>query len=294
VFERCYFVLAPNFHGATLLSKLLNAHPDVASLGDTYPSNQFDQLCGCGRKVSECLFWQEVGNRVGAERYRDYPNLLPHNPKIVGGPWDKYLFNLLGTDVLRSVITESKRNAFATDYGHFLEVVAEMDQSHSKVFVDGVKSISRVKAMIASGGRVDGVIHLIRDPGDFTQSWMRQSRKSLAALMRSALVWRMYHRQARKLRNFAPYLEIHYEDLADDADSVLREIFLFLGVPVESVENLRSNMSREWHFMGNASLFRFDGSIRRSRHESSLFEKLLVRSLSGSGPVGRSSGRITH
>jgi hypothetical protein len=286
VFERCYFVLAPNFHGATLLSKLLNAHPDLASLGDTYPSNQFDQVCGCGRKVSECPFWHEVSDRVGADRYRDLPNLLPYYPKIIGGPWDKYLFNLLGTSVLQFFIPGSKRNVFATDYRHFLEAVADMEQSHSTVFVDGVKSISRVKAMFAAGARVDGVIHMIRDPNYFAQSWMRQSRKSIGELMRSALIWRMYHRQARKLRKFVPYLEIQYEDLADDADSVLKEVFLFLGVSVESIEGLRPNMSREWHFMGNASLFRFDGSIRRSRHESSSLEKVLVRALSGSGPVG--------
>ena len=50
MFTKTFFVLSPSYHGATLLSKLLNAHPEVTALGDTYPSNQFDQICGCRRR----------------------------------------------------------------------------------------------------------------------------------------------------------------------------------------------------------------------------------------------------
>src|SRR5680860_1773785 len=60
IFDKTFFVLSPSYHGATLLAKLINAHPEVTALGDTMPSNRFDQVCGCGTRVSACHFWQAI------------------------------------------------------------------------------------------------------------------------------------------------------------------------------------------------------------------------------------------
>lgn len=69
MFETTYFVLSPSYHGATLLAKLLNAHPELTALGDTYPSNAFDQVCGCGEYVSACPFWQGIKKDTDAARH---------------------------------------------------------------------------------------------------------------------------------------------------------------------------------------------------------------------------------
>lgn len=80
MFENTYFVLSPSYHGATLLSKLINAHPELTALGDTFPSNAFDQVCGCGERVSKCPFWQAVKSDVGGERYLSNRVMLPQYP----------------------------------------------------------------------------------------------------------------------------------------------------------------------------------------------------------------------
>ncbi len=85
MFEKTYFVLSPSYHGATLLSKLINAHPELTALGDTYPSNAFDQVCGCGVRVSVCPFWQAVKAEVGADRYPNTRVVLPQYPGDRGG-----------------------------------------------------------------------------------------------------------------------------------------------------------------------------------------------------------------
>lgn len=85
MFEKTYFVLSPSYHGATLLSKLINAHPELTALGDTYPSNAFDQFCGCGARVSVCPFWQAVKAEVGADRYPNTRVVLPQYPGDRGG-----------------------------------------------------------------------------------------------------------------------------------------------------------------------------------------------------------------
>lgn len=287
MFERFYFVIAPNFHGATLLSKLINDHPDVMSLGDTYPSNRFDQICGCGNHVSRCSFWTRVGERVGAERYRNFPQMLPAYPTILGARWDRLLYNTLPTWLLRKLIPKHRRLRFANDFEAFTKAVQEIGgRPGTSVYVDGVKSIARVQALAASGVRVDGVIHLQRNPGDFIKSSMKQEgRPFWRAFSRHSLGWRTFHNRARRMRTNFPYFHLRYENLAEYTDETLRDIFDFLGVSPMNVGDLLARVSDvPWHFMGNASLLHFDGNIRRRQHCISLAEKRIVRLLAGHYP----------
>jgi hypothetical protein len=283
VFERRYFIVAQNFHGTTLLSKLLNDHPEVVSLGDTYPSNRIDQVCGCGAYVSECPFWRAVAEAVGAERYRDYPHLLPDYPRIIGDRVDRVLYNGLGPKVLRQVIPASVRAGFARDFEAFEAAVNEHSaRPDATVFVDGVKSISRVYALMASGVRVDGVIHLYRGPGDYIKSTMKQKGHSWRVFLPRMVKYRLFHRLARRAAGHVPHMSLTYEGLAESPESTLQPLFGFLGVEPRSVSELVSVQRKQlWHFMGNASLFQFDGTIRPSRHELTPRERRMVRLLGG-------------
>lgn len=283
MFERRYFIVAQNFHGTTLLSKLLNDHPEVVSLGDTYPSNRIDQVCGCGRCVSECPFWTAVAEAVGAERYRDYPHLLPDYPYIISGRLDRVLCNVLGPNALRRVMPASARATFSRDFEAFESAVKEYSgRPKATVFVDGVKSISRVYALMASGLRVDGVIHLHRGPGDYIKSTMKQKGPSWRVFLSRVGQYRLFHRLARRTAGHVPYISLTYEGLADSPDRTLKALLGFVGVEPRSVAELVAEKTEQpWHFMGNASLFDFDGTIRPSRHELTPRERRTVRLLAG-------------
>lgn len=283
MFERRYFIVSQNFHGTTLLSKLLNDHPEVVSLGDTYPSNRIDQICGCGALVSECPFWTTVAEAVGAERYRDHPHLLPDYPRIIGDRLDRVLYNGLGPNALRRVIPASARARFARDFEAFEAAVkAHSGRPEATVFVDGVKSISRVYALMASGVRVDGVIHLYRGPGDYIKSTMKQKGHSWRVFLPRMLKYRLFHRLARRAAGHVPYMSLTYEGLAESPEETLQSLFRFVGVEPRSVAELVAEKRQQpWHFMGNASLFHFDGTIRPSRHELTPRERRLVRLLGG-------------
>jgi len=281
-FQHRFFILAPNFHGATLLSKLLNAHSEVVSLGDTYPSNNFDQICGCGIPVSKCSFWQTIQTKVHSERYLGEPNLLPSYPPIMARSIDRYLYNLLPSKVLARLISAGGQSTFAVDYERFLATVYELcDHQSPAVFVDGVKSVARVLALIACGQPVSGVLHLTRNPQDFVKSSMKRLGGSAGILGKSAVAWRLYHRRARKLKRLVPYMSISYESLAQETDATLENVFRFLGVRHSSFSEIQTNLSARWHFMGNARLFEFDGRIRPSHHETTRFERLVIRGLAG-------------
>lgn len=283
MFERRYFVVAPSFHGATLLSKLLNDHPAIVSLGDTYPSNRFDQVCGCGMYVSECPFWQTVFELLGAERYRDFPHLLPNYPAIFGGAWDRVLYNTFPPRLLRRIISNAARQEFARDFETFIAAVHKHSGSpEASIFVDGVKSISRVFALAASGIKIDGVIHLHRDPGDYIKSTMKQKGYSWRRFIRGLIGWRLFHNRACRIGKEVPYISLTYEGLSERPDESLQGLFEFFRVTPMAVTDLVKNVNdRPWHFMGNASLFNFDGTIKRSQYDLSGRESMMVRLLAG-------------
>lgn len=283
MFERRYFIVAQNFHGTTLLSKLLNDHPEIISLGDTYPSNRIDQVGGCGAYVSECPFWISVAKAVNAERYRDHPHLLPDYPRIAGDRFDRVLYNGFGPNTLRRIIPASARATFARDFEAFEAVVQEHSgRPEATVFVDAVKSISRVYALMASGVQVDGVIHLYRGPGDYIKSTMKQKGHSLRVFLPRMVKYRLFHKLAGRAAGHVPYISLTYEGLAESPEETLKALFGFVGVEPRSVSELVSEKREQpWHFMGNASLFHFDGTIRPSRHVRTPRERWMVRLLGG-------------
>ncbi len=72
-----------------------------------------------------------------------------------------------------------------------------------------------------------------------------------------------------------------YEGLSDDIDGELARLFAYLGVTPMGVAELREYFAAEWHFMGNASLFKFDGVIRRSVHEVSRVRCRMIKAIAG-------------
>lgn len=284
MFRRTFFILALNYHGATLLGKLLYGHPSVVCLADTYPSNLFDQICGCGVPVSECGFWQVVKQRLRADRYLHHPVMLPGYPRIVGGSVDRYLYNMMSPGVARRVMARRETQRFVDDFKTFTECVyAEYKEGNPEVFVDGCKSIARVAALLAAGANVDGVIHLTRNAGDSAKSTAKQVNGGMPTLVRSAIGWRLYHGRARRLRRYVPYLSISYKELTEYTDETLQRIFRFLGVETMGKNDLILEKEVPWHFMGNVSMFDFDGKIARRRHELTRAESGLVRLLAGRG-----------
>ncbi|MEX0382538.1 sulfotransferase [Spiribacter sp. 1M153] len=274
MFEKVFFVLLLNHHGATLLAKLINAHPDLTALGDTYPSNAFDQVCGCGERVSTYLFWQAVKADVGAERHPDARVMLPQYPGDRGRAVGRFAFSDFSSywatpEVLRRT-HQNHLLAFREDYEAFLAAVHRHTSNPGRIFVDGLKFNSRVSALVASGFPVDGVIHLHRDPVDFVHSSMRNTGKAGArGLFEHALRYRLDHARARRVFRTVPALSLHYETLAVDIDGQPARLFRFLGTQPMTVGELRQWFDQEWHFMGNSSLFGFNGLIG---HRKAVFE----------------------
>jgi hypothetical protein len=272
------FQLAPSFHGATLVSLLLNNHSRVASLGDTLPTLVFDQVCGCRERVSRCAFWSEVRRRIPE---RGYSTLLPVAPQWVGGAWlngrllgwlNGKLLYLCAAASLRAGVVLSDRPFFHS-FDTFVSLVRET--TGKDIFLDGVKAVHRFLAVAASGRPVDLVLHTIRDPRGFVLS----SKKNAARSTKAAIsVYNGYH--SRVLRAIAlagvPAVPVPYDMLHQQSNRIFHEIFQRLGLPDEDVMRPVGAFN---HWLGNSSLFAFDGRIRANRkylEELSVEEQMQV------------------
>jgi hypothetical protein len=130
--------------------------------------------------------------------------------------------------------------------------------------------------------RVDSVIHLYRNPGDYMKSTIKQTGDSCRVFFQRMASYRLFHRLARRTSVWVPYRPVTYEGLADDTAGTLDTLFRFVRVAPKSVAELVSQEWEErWHFMGDASLFGFDGTIWRSQHDLTKSERRMVSLLRG-------------
>ena len=286
MFKKNYFVLCPSYHGATLLSTMLNSHPAISSLGDTYPSNKFDQICGCGKKVSNCDFWQSIKSEIKASRFINYSSILPRYPLerkmgLSQRMQSRFVALLASPGAFRKFCSELELNDFKADYDLFNRAVYHNLEEPGSVFVDGVKSVARVHALEASGFHIDGIIHLTRSSIDYVSSARKNSYNRFGSTLYHAMNYRLYHKAVEKLGRDRPVLSVSYEDLCDSPELVMKNLFLFLGVEPRSVGDLLENRHNIWHFMGNSSLFKFDKRLVRRKHDLPLGQKIVVTKVTG-------------
>lgn len=266
------------FHGATLLSLLLNNHSRISALGDTNPTREFDQGCPCGKHVSTCSFWQEVAARTRAGRFVKLHTMLPLLP------WPLADYRLEGRAVPVSPLPAFNRLAgrgaaavldavlpllwrrsgdsvadYVDTWRRFYGAVRDLQGT--SIVVDGSKS-SRKAALLAREleGEMDvRVIHLVRDPRGFVNSWWRNNAREDPR----ALAWRWadVHGRATRLEACVPYKRVLYNELATQPERVTAELLEFLGVEPEPLVG-PPRYPHKHHLIGNNMLVSFDGQVR--------------------------------
>ena len=261
------FVLCPRFHGATALALLLNNHSGVSSLGDMFPSGEFDQSCGCGNKVSHCPFWHSIALRFPDMRQPGSRSLYPCWPRcLTRNDANSAVTSAMSLVSLRT--TPSAWRLLGDAGGKFirfyLDFVNAVNEYHgASVFVNGQKSLRSVlaiKSILGDRARIR-IIHLFRDPRAFHCS--EKASDSSIDLDDSARRWCAYHRRVQGLvcrLTEASYLAVRYEDLCEQPASTMEKLFEFIGAGYQDVFRPPSLH----HVVGHRSKDRFDGTLRQS------------------------------
>jgi hypothetical protein len=258
------FILAHSFSGSTLLSFLLGAHPEIATVGEMFiaPShNTDDYLCSCGEPIERCGFWRRVSREMTA---RGVPfDVRSGDSSLTAGSYGPLGSRLVWAEPRGPVLEGVRRTGLKLLPGvrreldrriavnrHFAEVV--LDLRNARVFVDATKRPGRA-LLLRRDPRIDlQVIHLVRDGRAVSRSGIRNLGQTAEEGARS---WVASMRRSEDLRRSIPaerWLTVRHEDLCRDLHATLGRIFEFLDVaPDVLINDFGDVRSGDHHIIGN-------------------------------------------
>ena len=268
------YIVCPGHSGSTLLSILLNTHPNISSPGEYIPFFKVgvDKVpkCSCGNPVNECEFWNKIESLVSGNGYSyfkayynsslpiDFNNKLTKLCYYYPSPF-RYL-----EKVRNFILSVDKRNQLRNEQMvQFCSTIAEsvMCVENSDVFVDATKNILIFKLL--SKGLSDDknldfkAIHLVRDPRGVVNSLRsRQKRRDLriSSVKEAAMYWVKAHRLIEYVkRDYIrqnQVLLVRYSDLCKNPEKEMKRISKYLGVEYDYQLNNIDNKS--FHIFGNS------------------------------------------
>lgn len=243
------YILSHPFSGSTLLSLMLAAHSEVATVGELVgvnsqiraDENQWrNYLCSCGQRVFDCSFWNELADRLALRgiAFR-HPDLGTRFDPIR----NRALSRALSGSIRSSVVTTTREWVFRTlppFRGRFrqaartnLEAVKEiLAMTGKRVFIDESKNLSQFMRLAdAAIFDLRGIL-LTRDGRAVAHSTRNRGRKTFPGAVRS---WRRFHQVADLVlpRTNCPILHVRYENLCSNPTRTLGDVEQFLGLAPE-------------------------------------------------------------
>lgn len=269
------YIVSPSYSGSTLLTFLLGAHPDIATIGELKATSMGDieqYRCSCGELIRACTFWRTLTERLGDRGIEfDVADFGTHFRLDTRGDLaDRLLSARVRTGALEMVRGAALRVLpRASDEMHrilernlaLINGVTEINGA--SVFLDGSKDPIRLKHLHASGLWNVKVVHLIRDGRGCCNSYIKHYQSSMAV---AAEEWRKTHDECERMRKLvAPndWMSMGYEDLCANPTGTIEATFRFIGIdPKLAPRDLRST---EHHILGNAMRLGSPKEIRQDQ-----------------------------
>lgn len=265
------YIMAASHSGSTLLTRLLAAHPRVATVGETSAvvarGTGDVGLCSCGAAVETCSFWQRVRLQMRLDGGSDDSAVFDTNYRLPAARLAdralraEYRGPLL--EAVRDVVlgctpawVAAQRRISQLNEA-LIRAVVELQQA--QVFVDSSKEAHRLKFLMRIPSLHVRVIQLVRDGRGVAASYVRKNRWPVSEAVNE---WRRSLRsQGHMVRRFRPgaVLRIRYEDFCRNPDEELRRVLHFVGVdPGEWAPG----SDRQVHILGNRMRMQPIGEIR--------------------------------
>jgi Sulfotransferase family len=319
---RLVYILSASHSGSTLLAMLLNAHPEVCTVGELKATALGDvdhYRCSCRRMISECPFWNRIAEEMAG---RGFDFDIANSSTDFRSGASPYVLKLLqplyragALEVIRDVLLlmspRWRTRLPKIQAMNSALMSAVLSQTKKKVIVDSSKIGIRLKFLIKNPQLDIKIIRLVRngravsltymDPANFADSRNvalrgggsggdRRSEKLPLDL--SAREWRRSNEEAEALLrgvDQSRWMEIRYEELCRDPENTLKKIFAFVGVNQGSV-NLDFR-SVEHHVVGNGMRLDDSSQIKiDDRWRSHLTESQITAFDSVAGDMNRSLG----
>jgi hypothetical protein len=252
---RVIFIASLSHSGSTLLDLMLNAHPDVVSVGELKQLGRFARLekpsrrlcCSCGAEtLLHCAFWSGVSELTQSSVGRSISEVNVENYK--------------------------DRERFGEDNLALFQAIATVaEKTH---VVDSSKSAARLSLLISNSSLDVFPIFLLRDPkGQICSA--RRRPISLPHLIGSYV---RTNREIHAAVRDRPHAVIHYEELvkrpAETLDRLMRAMGLsFDPRQLEWAAPVRHNVGGNGMRRGTSSALKLD---ERWRQKFSLMQKVAI------------------
>ena len=206
---RVIYIAGAAHSGSTLLDLMLNAHPDVVSVGEVLklnrqlayrdPKRKIYAPCSCGApSLLECKFWSAVDARTRASTGKSLAEL--------------------------QILDDQKCDPRHAPNVILFEAIAAV--SGKNFIVDSSKIPRRLKHLMQFPELEIYPVHLVRDPNGQIASVMRKYGGFLKNILRYEIV----QEQIRRKLKSVPHSVVRYEDLVRDPERTLRSILQPLGL----------------------------------------------------------------
>jgi hypothetical protein len=204
---RLIYIVGTAHSGSTLLDLMLNAHPEIISVGEVLKINRppkvrrslgFKSACTCGAaSLGECEFWSTIIRRIednegkpltdlNVQDYSDFDQ--EHAPNVV---------------MFRAISEVSGRN----------------------FIVDSSKLPKRLRYLMQFDELDVYPIHIVRDAKGQIASILEMN-----GLFKGILEYELVHEQIRRMLKSVPHSLVRYEDLVLEPKRTLESILEPLGL----------------------------------------------------------------
>jgi len=278
------YILGASHSGSTLLALLLNAHPEITTIGETAPGTMGDintYRCSCGRIIKECPFWKNIIREMRKKHPEFDIGNFGTNFECTSNPIINRLLHLehrgILFEALRDImlrLSPSWKRALDSVNANCRDLVhAVLASSGGRIFIDSSKIAHRLKFLLRIPEFNIRIIHIIRDGRAVALTYMRQDEfgdakdpsvrrggrgmqtKAVPASMsmeRAADEWRRCIRSAEYLLSGldkSRWIQIKYEELCTNTEKTLGKIYSFLGVNYSETNKEFRSVSH--HVIGN-------------------------------------------
>jgi len=276
------YILAASHSGSTLLAMLLNAHPEICTVGELKATNLGDvecYRCSCGQLIRHCRFWARVSVALDAKGVSfDIANAGTHFQRA-GSAYARRLLRPLHRGSLGERLRDAALWLSPTWCGHLPDIQRRnaalvetlTETTGARIVVDSSKVGLRLKYLLRNPELDVVVIRLIRDGRAVALAYTNPAayadardpsrrgggsggdrRGERLTMAEAAREWRRSNEEAEHVLaglGRSRWIEVRYEDVCADPPGTLNRIFGWLGVdPAQTSADFRSV---EHHVLGN-------------------------------------------
>jgi hypothetical protein len=266
------YVTAHAYSGTTLLSFVLGAHPDIATVGEmrgVAAGISVDSFsCSCGQLIRDCAFWARLADEMRGEglpfdvdqfdlRFRS-PGLPFSDRLLRAGPRGPLLETARSLAVTLHAPSRRELKRLLHRNATFIKIVSRL--TGRPVFIDTSKRPGRALHLSRIPNFEMRVLHVVRDPRAVAVSCMRNLGMKLGQATGS---WKKLQLEAERLKRHFParqWMTLRHEDLCSDPKGALSRVHNFLGVrPFPPPTEFRAS---EHHVIGNRMRLSGESQIR--------------------------------